>query len=102
MVALLTSGVAAATTHSTPALISKSRAEHFALGRVHDGKIRSAELETEKHRKVWSFDIARAGHAGITEVLVDAHSGKIVSVTTETPKQEQDEKQAEAKETSHH
>ncbi|WP_133501426.1 PepSY domain-containing protein [Cognatilysobacter terrigena] len=102
LVVLLGSAVACATTHPASALLSRSRAEHIALGRVHDGTIKSAELETEKHRKVWSFDIARPGKAGITEVLVDVHSGQIVSVTTETPKQERAEKKAEAKETARH
>ncbi|MBV8485528.1 MAG: hypothetical protein JO077_21990 [Verrucomicrobia bacterium] len=34
---------------------------------------------------IWSFDIAKARTRNITEVQVDAKTGKIVSTQTETP-----------------
>ncbi|MEO8045179.1 MAG: hypothetical protein ABI674_09760 [Spartobacteria bacterium] len=34
---------------------------------------------------VWSFDIAKPDKKDITEVLVNARTGKIVSVKVETP-----------------
>ncbi len=77
------------------AKISHDQAEKTALARVPDGKIQSAELEREDGKLVWSFDLARPGTKDITEVQVDAMSGKIVSVETETPKQQEQEKQAD-------
>lgn len=59
------------------------------------GKIESAELEQEKGRWVYSFDIRRAGEANIHETLVDANTGEIVSQTTETPGQQAAEKTVE-------
>ena len=67
------------------AKITKTQAEKVALAKVPNGKIRSAEIENELHALVWSFDIAKPGTRNITEVLVDAKSGKIISVSAETP-----------------
>ena len=77
------------------AKITQAQAEQTALARVPDGKIQSAELEREDGKLVWSFDLARPGTKDITEVQVDAMSGKIVSVENETPKQQAQEKQAD-------
>ena len=77
------------------AKITQAQAEQTALARVPDGKIQSAELEREDGKLVWSFDLARPGTKDITEVQVDAMSGKIVSVENETPKQQEQEKQAD-------
>ncbi len=54
------------------------------------GEIKSKELEYEKDRWVYSFDIQSTDKV-IHEILVDAKSGKIISKTTETPKQEKAE-----------
>ncbi|GAB1596844.1 PepSY domain-containing protein [Lysobacter claricitrinus] len=97
--ALLAAGGAQAKSHPT---ISKAKAETIALHRVEHGVIKSAELENEMHRQVWSFDIARHGVAGVTEVLVDAHTGKVLSVKDETPAKERAEHQQEAKEAQKH
>ena len=77
------------------AKITQAQAVQTALARVPDGKIQSAELEREDGKLVWSFDLARPGTKDITEVQVDAMSGKIVSVENETPKQQAQEKQAD-------
>ena len=77
------------------AKITQAQAEKTALARVPDGKIQSAELEREDGKLVWSFDLARPGTKDITEVQVDAQSGEIVSVENETPKQQEQEKQAD-------
>ncbi|HXA08652.1 MAG TPA: hypothetical protein VNW28_01640 [Chthoniobacterales bacterium] len=47
-------------------------------------KIRSAELENECGALVCSFELAKSGSRDITEVLVNAKTGKIISVSTET------------------
>ncbi|PYK40424.1 MAG: hypothetical protein DME49_00525 [Verrucomicrobia bacterium] len=67
------------------AKITKSQAEKTALAKVPRGKIQSAEIEKEHHALVWSFDIVRPESKDITEVLVNAKTGKIVSFSTETP-----------------
>jgi hypothetical protein len=46
---------------------------------------------------VWSFDIAAPGTRDITEVQVDAVTGAIVSVETETPAQQAAEKKQDEK-----
>lgn len=67
------------------AKVTKAQAEEIALAKVPQGKIKSAEIENEHHALVWSFDITTPGSKDITEVLVDAKSGKILSVDTENP-----------------
>ncbi len=74
------------------ARISKPEAEKIALAHAPNGTIREGELEKEKGRIVWSFDIATPGSQDITEVQVDAQTGQVVSVEKETPKQEQKER----------
>jgi Peptidase propeptide and YPEB domain len=73
--------------------ISKQEAEKIALTRVPDGTIKSAELETENGKLIWSFDISRPKTANITEIQVDAKKGMIVSEQTETPNQQATESQ---------
>ncbi len=77
------------------AKITKARAEQIALAKVSHGSIRSAEIENEKGHLVWSFDISKPGTKNITEVLVDAKSGSIVSISTENPGQQAAEAKAE-------
>jgi hypothetical protein len=77
--------------------VTKSRAEKTALTKVPDGIIRSAELEREQGLLIWSFDIAKPGTKNITEVQVDAKTGKIASVKIETPKDQATEAAAEKK-----
>jgi uncharacterized membrane protein YkoI len=66
--------------------VTKSQAEKTALTKVPDGIIKSAELEKEHGRLIWSFDIAKPGTKNITEVQIDAKTGKIASVQLESPK----------------
>jgi hypothetical protein len=77
--------------------VTKSRAEKTALTKVPDGIIRSAELEREHGLLIWSFDITKPGTKNITEVQVDAKTGKIASVKIETPKDQATEAHAEKK-----
>ncbi len=67
------------------ATVSKVQAEKTALGKVPNGVIKSEELEREHGKLIWSFDIGTNGTKNITEVQVDAKSGNIVSVQSETP-----------------
>ena len=55
-------------------------------------RVKSAELEEEGGKLVWSFDVKRAGKSGVDEVQVDAADGSVVSSKHETPKQEAKEK----------
>jgi uncharacterized membrane protein YkoI len=53
--------------------------------------VKSAELENEHGKLIYSFDIATSAKA-ITEVNVDALSGKIVAVQQESAAKEAAEK----------
>src|SRR3954454_18522779 len=69
------------------AKVSRVDAEKIALAKVPGGTIKEGELEKEKGRLIWSFDIAMAGSSDIKEVQVDALTGAVVSVETETAAQ---------------
>jgi hypothetical protein len=79
------------------AKISEADARTTALATVPGGSVSSSELETEHGKLIWSFDIAQVGSKNITEVQVDAKTGKIVSSKTETPDKERQEAIAEKK-----
>ena len=79
------------------AKVTKSEAKEIALAELkkrglHHPKIKEAELEEEKGLLVWSFDVATKGTKDITEVQVDAKTGAIVSVKTESAGDEAKEK----------
>ena len=80
------------------AKVSEAQASSTALAKVPSGVVKSSELENEKGKLVWSFDISQPSAKGVTEIQVDALTGKIVSLKTETPAQERKEKNSEAKE----
>ena len=80
------------------AKISKADAEKIALAKVPNGTVKEAELEKEHGKLIWSFDIATPDSADITEVQVNAKTGKVEAVEKETPADQAKEKQAEAKE----
>jgi uncharacterized membrane protein YkoI len=82
---------------SHKAKITKAEATKTALAKVPGGTVKESELEREKGRLIWSFDIATKDSANITEVQVDANTGEVVSVEQESAKAEADEKQAEQK-----
>ena len=79
------------------AKITKAEAEQIALAKVPRGIVTSAEIEKEKGHLVWSFDIARPGTHDITEVLVDAKTGRIISTQTESPRDQAKEAAADKK-----
>ncbi|MEY2608929.1 MAG: hypothetical protein QOH31_6826 [Verrucomicrobiota bacterium] len=79
------------------AKITKTTAEQIALAKVSHGVVKSAEIEKEKGHLVWSFDIARAGTRDITEILVDANTGKIISTQIESLRDQAKEAVADKK-----
>lgn len=83
------------------AKISRQEAAKIALGKVPEGKIQSEEIENEHHALVWSFDITRPGSRDITEVLVNAKTGKIVDISTENAAAQTREKAADEAAKSH-
>jgi uncharacterized membrane protein YkoI len=74
------------------ARISKEQAQQTALAKAPGGTVKEGELEKEKGRLIWSFDITTPASRDITEVGVDAITGDVVSVETETPEQQAKEK----------
>jgi uncharacterized membrane protein YkoI len=52
-------------------------------------------LEREHRKLIWSFDIATPNTRNITEVQVDAKTGKIVATQIETPTKQVKEAQSE-------
>lgn len=70
------------------ATVTPDSARAIALRAVATGsRIRAAEIEEEDGKLVYSFDIKVPKKKGIDEVLVDAASGKVVSVEHEDPKE---------------
>jgi uncharacterized membrane protein YkoI len=72
------------------AKITKEQAQQTALAKAPGGTIKEGELEKEKGKLIWSFDIA--GSPGVTEVNVDAITGEVVGVENESPGKEAKEK----------
>jgi uncharacterized membrane protein YkoI len=65
------------------AKISKEQAQQTALAKMPGGTVKEGELEKEKGKLIWSFDLTTPGSKGITEVNVDALTGDVVSVEKE-------------------
>lgn len=79
---------------SKEAKITMEQAQKSALAKE-AGKIQSKELEREKGRLIYSFDIKTAD--GIHEVNVDAMTGEVVEDTVESAAAEAKEKAADKK-----
>ena len=73
------------------AKITMAQAREIAQKRA-SGKIEGEELEREHGKLLYSFDI-RNGKGTITEVQVDAKTGKLLSAKVESKKDETKEKQ---------
>src|SRR5690349_13228847 len=80
------------------AKVSKEQAEKTALAKVPGGTIKEGELEKEHGKLIWSFDISTPNSTDIKEVQVDAITGEVVSVKTETAAAEAKEKKKEKEE----
>ena len=75
--------------------VTLKQARSIALKKA-SGKVEGEELETEKGMRVYSFDI-RNKKGTITEIWVNAKTGKIVHKSTENAKAEAKEKAADMK-----
>jgi len=104
MVAMLVADVAfahgATVTEAAPGLLKRAgitpdAATATAQAKFPKGKIESAEIEEENGKLLYSFDIETPGKSGIDEVNVDAHTGKVLGVAHETPRQQAKEKAEE-------
>ena len=102
--ALLAAGIAGCATEKkccakleAQAKVSRAEAEKTALAKVPGGSIKEGDIEEEKGKLIWSFDITTPGSKNITEVAVDAKTGEVVSVDVETPEQQAKEKAEDAK-----
>ena len=80
------------------AKISEETARATALKEVPNGTIKSSELEREKGKLIYSFNINVPGKTGIEEINVNAIDGSVVAREHETPKMEKIEAAKEAKE----
>jgi hypothetical protein len=66
--------------------------------RVPKATIQAVELEREKGKLMFSYDMKTTGKSGIDEVNVDAMTGKVIGFSHESPATERKEAAAEAKE----
>jgi len=67
------------------ARVTKHQAKKIALARAKHGAIKRVELEKENGVLIWSVDIAQPPQKNLTDVWVDATTGKIIAVEVETP-----------------
>jgi uncharacterized membrane protein YkoI len=79
------------------AKVTEAAAAATAQARVPKGTIQGVELEREKGKLIYSYDIKTAGKSGIDEVNVDAMTGKIVAFAHESPAAEKKEAAEDAK-----
>ncbi len=92
-VALL--GIGALAADAKPKDVGMKKAQENAQSSV-KGTIKSAELEKEHGRMIYSFDI-RTKNGGTTEVNIDARTGKVIAVSKETAADEAKEKAQDKK-----
>jgi len=78
------------------AKIKPDSARAIALARVPSGNVHMQEIERERGRLVYSFDVAQANKSGYQEVLVDANTGRVVSVKHESARKERAEARSAA------
>jgi hypothetical protein len=78
------------------ARVTKHQAKRIALARVKGGTIKRVELEKDNGVLIWSVDVTQSGKKDLTDVWVDATTGKITAINLETPTFEKGEV-AEAK-----
>jgi uncharacterized membrane protein YkoI len=79
------------------AKVSQTDAQATALAQVPNGTVKESELEKEHGKLIWSFDIATPDSKDITEVNVDAITGKVVSTEKEKAEDEAKEAKSEKK-----
>lgn len=79
------------------AKLTREDAQKIALQEVPKGVVKDVELEEEDGILRWSFDLKTPGTKHITEVGVDAVTGKVVENKVESTKDEAKEKQEDSK-----
>ena len=82
------------------AKVGEDSARAIALKVVPGATVKSSEIEKEKGKLIWSFDLKVAGKKGIEEVNVDAMTGKVLGHEHESDAKEAKEAKDEAKETA--
>ena len=80
------------------AKISEADARATALQQVPNGIVKSEELEREKGKLIYSYDISVPGKSGVEEVNINAIDGSFVGKVHESAKTEKKEAKQEAKE----
>jgi hypothetical protein len=65
--------------------VTKHQAKQIALAKVKRGAIKCIALEKENGVLIWSVDIAQPPKKDLTDVWVDATTGKITAIEIETP-----------------
>ena len=86
-----------AKTVETKTGLSQADAEKIALSKVPGGVIETAKLETENRKQIWSVDVKMPKTKNITEIHINALTGKIISVQIETPAQQAKEAAADGR-----
>jgi uncharacterized membrane protein YkoI len=66
------------------ARVARQQAEQAALAQAPGGTIKEGELEDDNGKLIWWFDLVTPGSKAVTEVSVDAITGGVISVATET------------------
>ena len=79
------------------AKISEDSARVIALAAVPGATVKEGELEKEKGKLIWSFDLKVAGNKGVEEIWVDAITGKVINRAHESDATETKEATSEAK-----
>jgi hypothetical protein len=79
------------------ATVGEDSARAIALKVVPGATVKTAELEEEKGKLIWSFDLKVAGKRGIEEVNIDAKTGKVLAHEHESDAAEAKEAKDEAK-----
>jgi uncharacterized membrane protein YkoI len=78
--------------HANQAKVSKEDATRTALAQVPNGTLKASELEKERGKLIWSFDLATPGSSELTEVNIDAITGQVVATSKESPESESKER----------
>jgi len=79
------------------AKVAPADAQKTAQAKFPAGTILSGEIERERGKLIYSFDIQLKGVKGVEEVNVDAMTGAIVGIEHENPKAEARQKAADKK-----
>jgi uncharacterized membrane protein YkoI len=70
------------------ATVTPAQAQAAAQAKVPKGTAKSAEIEQEHGKLVYSFEFTVPGKTGVDEVNVDAKTGKVLGVEHESPEDE--------------